>query len=300
MSKKDVLNDNIIGNDFDTENKYKLYRTVYEIIHPTISKKNISSYKIVLDDNLSPLRVFYPEKVSTISSVIIYIHGNSYVSGSINSYSKICKGIAKKCNKLVIAIDYKSDLGYKFPIGLNECYETIKYLYQELEKVNIDPNKIILMGDSTGGNIVVSITLKAREDKSIKISKEVLIYPVLSGDYNKKSKYQSIIKNSELDLLTVKHLNLFMKNYVNKKSDLKNPLISPLEETNYKDLPPTLIITGDLDPVRDEAIEYFDRLKKENIKTEHLNITFATHGFLNSNDEEIKKEFYTAVNKFME
>ncbi|MBE6158197.1 MAG: hypothetical protein E7160_05365, partial [Firmicutes bacterium] len=63
------------NNNFGKDNKYKLYRTMYEIIHPTISKKNISNYRIVLDDGIAPIRVFYPNKVSKLDSVIIYIPG---------------------------------------------------------------------------------------------------------------------------------------------------------------------------------------------------------------------------------
>ena len=57
-------------NSFDQTLKYKLYRTVYEIIHPTISKKNISSYRIVFNDDVLPVRVFYPKKVSNIRGLL--------------------------------------------------------------------------------------------------------------------------------------------------------------------------------------------------------------------------------------
>ena len=59
--------------DFGTEDTYKLYRTIYEILHPTISKKNISNYKIIIQENLIPLRIFYPKKISKIDKIIIYL-----------------------------------------------------------------------------------------------------------------------------------------------------------------------------------------------------------------------------------
>ena len=60
----------MINNEFDEEIKYKLFRTVNEILHPTISKKNISDYKIIMDDDILPVRVFYPKKVTSIDKVI--------------------------------------------------------------------------------------------------------------------------------------------------------------------------------------------------------------------------------------
>ena len=57
-------------NSFEKGFKYKLYRTVYEVVHPTISKKNISSYRIMFKDDILPVRVFYPKKVSNINKII--------------------------------------------------------------------------------------------------------------------------------------------------------------------------------------------------------------------------------------
>ena len=81
-------------NSFDQTLKYKLYRTVYEIIHPTISKKNISSYRIVFNDDVLPVRVFYPKKVSNISRVIIYVPGVTEVTGCLGDYAEICRNIS--------------------------------------------------------------------------------------------------------------------------------------------------------------------------------------------------------------
>ena len=81
----------MIQNEFDTEIKYKLFRTITEILHPSISKKNISNYKIIIDEEILPVRVFYPSKVTGIDKVIIYIHGNGKVTDCNEKYSDICK-----------------------------------------------------------------------------------------------------------------------------------------------------------------------------------------------------------------
>ena len=78
-------------NAFEKEERYKLYRTVREILHPTISKKNISNYKIVVDNNLLPVRVFYPQKVTNMSKVIIYIHGDIKLTNCKEKYNAIRK-----------------------------------------------------------------------------------------------------------------------------------------------------------------------------------------------------------------
>ena len=83
-----------VGTDFDKEVRYKLYRTVKDLITPSISKVNISNYRIVFDDNLLPVRVFYPKKVSDINQVIIYVPGDGTITNCFSKYSDICSNLA--------------------------------------------------------------------------------------------------------------------------------------------------------------------------------------------------------------
>ena len=101
MDRKNILD------DFGTEDTYKLYRTVYEIIHPTISKRNISNYKIIIEENLVPLRIFYPKKISKLEKAIIYIPGKSWIVNGIKNYSDVCQDLVKELDTIIIALDYE-------------------------------------------------------------------------------------------------------------------------------------------------------------------------------------------------
>lgn len=283
---KNILN-NIIGEEFDIEKRYKLYRTIYEIIHPTISKKNISSYKIVLDDTIFPVRVSYPEKVTKINQVIIYTHGNGYTTGYRSNYSTICKNLSKTTNSLVIAIDYEMDNICNHKEFVEKLSKTVKYIIDEIEKEKI--KDISLMGDSLGANF----TIMVNELNDLNIKKQVLISPLLSWDYNDNSKYQSVIENTKLDLLILHHLNE-LKTYFFSKS-LDNKYIFTLDK-EYKNQPKTLIITGNTDPLRDEGKLFADKLDKN---CTYKNINFANHSFLLSNDKEIIDEFNNTVINFL-
>ena len=130
-------------NEFDKEEKYKLFRTVREILHPSISKKNISSYRIIITEELLPLRIYYPKKVGNIENVIIYIHGNGIVTECREMYSNILKNISIKTNHLVIAIDYE-EIKHKYKDMYQSIFDVVKYLYKELERNNIDNKKIMV------------------------------------------------------------------------------------------------------------------------------------------------------------
>lgn len=136
----------MINNEFDSEIKYKLFRTVNEILHPTISKKNISDYKIIVDENILPVRVFYPKQVTNINKIILYVHGDGEVTNCLGEYSNICKNFAVKTNSLIIAIEY-DDIKDSYKEIVNKVRNTINYLYDKLLVNNILEEDIILMRD---------------------------------------------------------------------------------------------------------------------------------------------------------
>ena len=190
-------------NSFDQTLKYKLYRTVYEIIHPTISKKNISSYRIVFNDDVLPVRVFYPKKVSNISRVIIYVPGVTEVTGCLGDYAEICRNISHETEELVIALDLDDIDSSSFLDVFDWCYRSFLYLRTELEKLGILDNNITLMGDSIGASTILGIVRKS----GTKDSRLVLFYPVVSDACLDKS-------SKGIDSLVIKKIKKFYKEHV--------------------------------------------------------------------------------------
>lgn len=277
----------MIENEFDNEIKYKLFRTVNEILHPTISKKNISNYKIIIDEEILPVRVFYPKKVTGLDKAIIYIHGNGKVASSKEKYSDICKNMAKEIDRLVIAIEYEENK-HEYKKMYEDTYNTVKYLYTELERNNLNAEDICLMGDSTGGNIILGINYLNK--KEIDIKKEVLFYPVVTLDH---SKYQSIKDNENFNIYLLDNIDEYYK-YIAYKKDFNDILLNPLKQ-DIKDVSNTLILVGKVDSLKDEIKEY--SLKSKNNK--YVEIPFSAHGFLSDMDSELEVEVYTEIKKFL-
>lgn len=279
---------------FDKYTRYGLYKTVKEIITPAISKKNISSYKIIFSDDLLPIRVFYPKKVSNLKDIIIYVPGDGKLTECQTRYADICSNLAEELDKMIIAIDYYS-INDMYPNSLNKIQEIIKYLYIELEKNNIPKENIILMGDSSGGNYISSITFRFLKENLNYINKEILLYPILSGNYYKSSKYDSIIKSIQTNKKFIENLRKYMKFYAHERKNYKLEDISPILNNNYNNYPKTLIITADLDPLRDEGKDFYKKLSDAN----YLNIKCARHGFLGSNDYDIRREYLNKIKEFI-
>jgi len=279
----------MIQKEFDDEIKYRLFRTVTEILHPTISKKNISNYTIVIEENILPVRIFYPQKVTGLSKVMIMVHGNAKVTDCMEKYSDICKDLTMKTNCLVIAIEYK-DKKSSYEKMIEEIYQTIKFLYERLEKNNIDKKNIILVGDSTGGNILSAIHYKNKNE--INIEKEILFYPVLSMDYWKDSSLESLKSNETFNFELLGNLREYYDYIIGKKKE--NILWSPLKEK--REIPKTLLFVGKVDSLRDEAKVYQEENPK---KVKYVELPFASHGFLKKMDKEVEEEVYREIEEFI-
>lgn len=276
-----------IKDEFGTTDTYKLFRAVYEIIHPTISKKNISNYKIIVKEDLIPLRIFYPKKISKIEKIVIYIHGSLEISNNLKNYTEVCQKIVENTDALLIALDYESK---EYQELTKSCINTINFLIKELNKINISSNNITVMGDSLGASLLASAVSNAENY----IKKQILLYPALNLTWKNIDKYPSLIQSKEIDIETLKKLDNYQKKYINEKE-----YTSPLDIKNYDKWPTTLVITGDLDPLRDEGKLLGKKLKNANKKSKEVNIKFATHGFLNGKDEESIEECMKEINKFI-
>lgn len=273
-------------NSFDQTLKYKLYRTVYEIIHPTISKKNISSYRIVFNDEVLPVRVFYPKRVSNISRVIIYVPGAAEVTGCLGEYAEICKNIAHETEELVVALDLDDIDNSSYLEVFDWCYKSFMYLKLELEKLGILDNSITLMGDSIGASAILGLVRKS----GVK-SRLVLFYPVVSANCLKKNAKKG-------DSLVVKKLKQFYKGHLRDKKLLMNEFIFPDCNKEYKYDNDMLFIVGNADPLKREILEYLERIN-DNDKIKLLELEFCGHGFLNEMDEFLLNEVSGKIIEFL-
>ena len=272
-------------NEFELDEKYKLYRSVKELLHPTISKRNISNYKIIISEDLLLLRVFYPKKVSNIKHVILYIPGEGEITDCEGLYSDISANLSKELDQMVISIDYENaadTLEELYP----KIYKTLAFIYQALRKQDIPVENISLMGDSTGANIVLNLIQKMNEEE-ITVGNLILFYPVLSGEYQGETKYPSILENTSVNYNLIEKLR---KYYKDCSKD-----IFPLTKNEKVEYPNTLLLSGNVDPLVDEAKAFAEKNEKIEL---HI-IDFAYHGFLNTKDKEIIREYLRLLKEFM-
>lgn len=237
-----------------------------------------------------PVRIFFPNEKSFQESddkrhdskdkkLLLFIHGGGWVTESIDNYERICARLASATEHIVVSVEYRLAPEHPFPTGFMDCYAVAKAIYTNRFILNVNPQRITLIGDSAGGNLAAAVSLKARDDGIFKPQRQILIYPAVNNDYSDTSRFQSVKDCGSDYLLTAGKMRDYIDFYAAREEDKKNKYFAPLMETDYRNQPDTLILTAEFDPLRDEGEEYGKRLKEAGNYVEVHRIKDALHGY---------------------
>lgn len=265
--------------------------------------------KIYNDGYEVPVRIYMPDEASLeredksghACPVMIFIHGGGWVTESVENYNRVCARMAKSTGHMVVSIEYRLAPEHHFPTGLLDCYAVVKAIYTNRFILNVDPERITLIGDSAGGNLTAAICLLARDRGEFKPRRQILIYPATNNDYSQNSPYASVHENGTDFLLTAKKMGDYLDLYQNSDEDRKNPYFAPILAADFSNLPRTLIITAEFDPLRDEGEDFGSKLKEAGNEVEIHRLKDALHGFfaLGIMSYHVQESF-ELINKFLE
>lgn len=223
------------------------------------------------------IRIYRP-KGEDVNPVVIWMHGGGFVLGDIEHGDATCRELCSRVPCTVISIEYGLCPPHKFPDPENECYEVVRWVYQNAKELRIDPNKICVAGDSAGGTLAAVISHLSRDRKEFPLVYQVLVYGCF--DWNNMGKRKSRIENGEGYRLTSYSHEWHNFHHLKDRSEGLDPMCSPLLSKNFNDLPPALIITAEYDLLRDESIDYAKALTDAGVPVYLKNYEGAIHGFM--------------------
>lgn len=238
-------------------------------------------------DHNVPIRLYFPTEEAMVKGiekghtlpVLLFFHGGGWVTESIDNYDRVCARMSQSTGQIVASVQYRLAPEHRFPTGLLDCYAAAKALYTNRFLLNTDPERITIMGDSAGGNLAAAVSMMARASGEFTPKRQILIYPALNNCYTEESPYPSVRENGEGYLLTAGKMQDYLRLYQSCDRDRENPYFAPLLSEDYRNLPDTLILTAEYDPLRDEGEEYGKRLLKGGSKVEIHRIPGAFHGY---------------------
>lgn len=223
-------------------------------------------------------RVYYPAtKSACFFPALMYFHGGGFViRDNMDVYDQTCRMICAGANCVVIAVDFSLAPENPFPAAPEDCYTATCWVAQHAEKLHIDRHHFGVWGESCGGNLATVVAMMARDRDGPQLCCQIIITAMLDYYFNTAS----YLANGQGDyFLTEDSMRWFWDHYLSDKNDIRDPYCAPLQATDLKNLPPSLVVTVEYDPLRDEGKAYAERLQAAGITTKYLCYPGLIHGF---------------------
>ncbi len=244
--------------------------------HVSLPKTNVdtSGKDIPVKGGKIHLRIYTPNTGNGPFPVLVYYHGGGFVIADLDVYDASASVLADKIGAVVVSVAYRLAPEHKFPTAHNDAFAAYDWVVKNVTSIKGDPKKIAVAGESAGGNLAINTAIKAR-DSGIMLPTTILaVYPVAASDMETPS-YK---KNSNAKPLNKAMMKWFVKNYLNNMSEGKDVRINLLN-ANLKGLPPTTIITAEIDPLQSEGMALVEKMKAAGVKVESKNYDGVTHEF---------------------
>lgn len=239
-----------------------------------VSKVDTAGKDIDVQGTKIHLRIYTPKNNKGPFPIIVYYHGGGFVIANLDVYNSSAQALSEQVGAVVVSVAYRLAPENKFPTAHNDAFTAYEWAVKNAVSLNGDPAKIAVVGESAGANLAANVSITAR-DKNIMIPvHEVLIYPIAQGDMNTES-YKLYANAKPLNKAM---MTWFTTQYLTTMIESQNPQIS-LANANLKGLPPTTIITAEIDPLHDDGAILANKLASAGVKVNSRNYEGVTHEF---------------------
>ncbi|WP_316843967.1 alpha/beta hydrolase [Pedobacter psychrodurus] len=223
------------------------------------------------------LRIFRPLHYTGDLPGMLYIHGGGLMMGNPEDYLDIVKRFIDKSPCVIIAPDYRKAPDAPYPAAFNDCYDTLLWMDKYAGTLGIMPNKLIVAGHSAGGGLAAAVTLKATDTGEVKIAFQMPIYPMIDDRQNSLSAKENNAPgwNAQSNKMG---WSAYLQGLMERGEEIP-PYAAAARARDFSKLPPTITFVGDIEPFRDETLEYVDRLLDEGIAVEFRIFEGCIHAF---------------------
>lgn len=219
-----------------------------------------------------------PEGATGILPVVMYFHGGGWVLGSKNTHDRLIREIANGASAAVVFVNYTPSPEAQYPVLIEEDYAATKYVAEHGDRLNLDSSRLVVVGDSVGGNMAAVVAILAKQRGGPRIDYQVLLYPVTDAGMDTPS-YQMF---KDGPWLTKAAAAWFWDAYAPDKKVRDEITASPLRASveDLMGLPPALVITDENDVLRDEGEMYAHKLMAAGVEVTAIRYLGTIHDFM--------------------
>ncbi len=221
-----------------------------------------------------PARLYDTRETRRPGPVMVFYHGGGFVIGDLDTHEPYCAEAARQLDMPVISIDYRLAPEHPFPAAPEDCEAATRWIASSPAELGLQVTGLIPSGDSAGGNLAIVTTMALRDNPAaVPVIAQHPIYPVVTDS----GEWQSMSDFSEGFLLSVETMAWFTDAYQSDGNDYR---AAPLK-FNHQGMPPSLVTTASLDPLRDQGIAYVEALKAAGVHAVHRSADGNIHGHIN-------------------
>ncbi len=223
-----------------------------------------------------PIRLYRPARGEDLP-VLLWCHGGGAIAGSVETHDPALRALADSTGWAIAAVEYRLAPEHPFPAQHEDCMAALGFLAADGERLGLDAARLVVGGDSIGGLYATTLARLARDAGGPALLGQVILYP--NTDLRLDRDWPSLAEN-EGNVMTRDSLAFEISSTVPDAATRASPLASPLLCDDLAGLPPALLVTCGLDPLRDEGIAYGDKLAATGVGVEHRHHPRMIHAFL--------------------
>ncbi|MBO1418160.1 alpha/beta hydrolase, partial [Streptomyces sp. FH025] len=217
------------------------------------------------------VRLYRPANHDGVLPGVVYMHGGGFVIGSVDAFHTETTRIAAEVGAVVLSVDYRLAPEHPFPAALEDSCAALTWLVDHARELGVDPRRVAVAGESAGAGLAAAVALYARDHGGPALRMQYLGIPVLDDRLDTASMRAFTDtpgwkrSNSEVSW------DFYLGGEGVRGGDGVSPYAAPARAESLSGLPPAHIVAGEIDPVRDEALDYAQRLVAAGVPTElHL------------------------------
>lgn len=221
------------------------------------------------------MRLYRP--AAGVLPVVLFLHGGGWTVNDLDTHDRLCRRIAARSGCVIAALDYRRAPEHRHPAPLQDALLAYRWLLDNAERVEVDPARVLLAGESSGATTVTCLSLWLRDLGAPAPVLQALAYPLADAPERWPS-YRERGSGYTLDRDTIVW---FMSHYLADGQTGEEELyLLPLHTSDLTGVAPAFVMTAEFDPLRDEGVAYVRRLQEAGVAVEHVHAADQMHGFL--------------------
>jgi acetyl esterase len=210
--------------------------------------------------------------------LVVFCHGGGFVFCDLETHDGFCRTMSRSLGAVVVSVDYRLAPEHRAPAAAEDAYDALCWAAEHAADLGADPARIVVAGDSAGGNLAAVVALLSRDRNGPRLAGQALLYPVLDPACDTAS----FTTYAEGPYNTRAAMEWYWEQYLGNRATLPEPahLVAPARAEDHRGLPPAVVAVAGADPLRSEGEAYADLLAAAGVPVVRRTYPRLFHGFV--------------------